>query len=284
MLAFDWEWPRPGPGSPNSRLDKAGTQTLLAWATCVGHAQSSSESPLLHVAGSQAGPQPLCSRLLLQVRTPTLYVLPDSRFVQMDSPAAMRSVAFSSLPPGSRSRPTEQEALCPQFKRLVSSWMGRECRKKVQSENTDKLGKSPAPSLLERLPLKPHIHNLTWNKNRKQQQQKWKVQQSLYETLKKAAADAAAKSLQSCPTLCNPIDGSPPGFPIPGILQARTVEWVAISFSNAWKWKVKVKSLSRVRLLATPWTAAHPAPPSMGFSRQEYWSGLPLEVLMKESE
>ena len=90
------------------------------------------------------------------------------------------------------------------------------------------------------------------------------------------AAAAAAKSLQSCLTLCYPIDGSPPGSPIPGILQARTLEWVAISFSNAWKWKVKVKSLSRVRLVVTPWTAAYPAPPSMGFSRQEYWSGLPL--------
>ena len=87
---------------------------------------------------------------------------------------------------------------------------------------------------------------------------------------------AAAKSLQSCLTLCNPIDGSPPGSPIPGILQARTLEWVAISSSNAWKWKVKGKSLSRVRLLATPWTTAHQAPPSMGFSRQEYWSGVPL--------
>jgi len=76
--------------------------------------------------------------------------------------------------------------------------------------------------------------------------------------------------------LCNPIDGSPPGSPIPGILQARTLEWVAISFSNAWKWKVKVKSLSHVRLLATPWTAAYQAPLSMGFSRQEYWNGLPL--------
>ena len=85
-----------------------------------------------------------------------------------------------------------------------------------------------------------------------------------------------AKSLQSCPTLCDPIDGSPPGSPIPGILQARTLEWVAISFSNAWKWKVKVKSLSRVRLLATLWTAAYQAPPSMGFSRQDYWSGVPL--------
>ena len=87
---------------------------------------------------------------------------------------------------------------------------------------------------------------------------------------------AAAKSLQSCPTLCNPIDGRPPGFPVPGILQARTLEWVAISFSKAWKWKVKVKSLSRVRLFETPWTAAYQASPSMGFSRQEYWSGLPL--------
>ena len=87
---------------------------------------------------------------------------------------------------------------------------------------------------------------------------------------------AAAKSLQSCPTPCDPIDSSPPGFPVPGILQARTLEWVAIAFSSAWKWKVKVKSLSRVRLLVTPWTAAYQAPPSMGFSRQEYWSGVPL--------
>ena len=85
-----------------------------------------------------------------------------------------------------------------------------------------------------------------------------------------------AKSLQWCPTLCDPIDGSPRGSPVPGILQERTLEWVAISFSNAWKWKVKVKSLSHVRLLATPSTAAHQAPPSMGFSRQEYWSGVPL--------
>ena len=87
---------------------------------------------------------------------------------------------------------------------------------------------------------------------------------------------AAAKSLQSCPTLCNPRDDSPSGSSVPGILQARTLEWVAISFSNAWKWKVKVKSLSGVWLLATPWTAAYQAPLSMGFSRQEYWSGVPL--------
>ena len=91
-----------------------------------------------------------------------------------------------------------------------------------------------------------------------------------------AAAAAAAKSLQLCPTLCDPIDGSPSGSPIPGILQVRTLEWVAISFSNAWKWKLKVKLLSHVRLFAAPWTAAYQAPLPMGFSRQEYWSGVPL--------
>ena len=87
---------------------------------------------------------------------------------------------------------------------------------------------------------------------------------------------AAAKLLQLCPTQCDPIDGSPSGSTVPGILQARTLERVAISFSNVWKWKVKVKSLSRVRLLATPWTAAYQAPLSTGFSRQEHWSGVPL--------
>ena len=90
-----------------------------------------------------------------------------------------------------------------------------------------------------------------------------------------AAAAAAAKLLQSCPTLCNPMDCSPSGFSVHGILQARILEWVAIFFSNAWKSKVKVKSLSRVRPSATPWTAAYQAPPSMGFSRQEYWSRMP---------
>ena len=75
-------------------------------------------------------------------------------------------------------------------------------------------------------------------------------------------AAAAAKSPQSCLTLCDPIDGSPPGSPVPGILQARTLEWVAVSFSSSWQWKVKVKSLSRVRLFVTPWTAAYQAPPS----------------------
>ena len=89
-------------------------------------------------------------------------------------------------------------------------------------------------------------------------------------------AAAAAKPPQLCPTLCDPIDGSPPDSAVPGVLQARTLEWVAISFSSAWKWRVKVKSLSRVRLFATPWTAAHQAPLPMGFSRQEHWSGVPL--------
>ena len=110
-----------------------------------------------------------------------------------------------------------------------------------------------------------HMLELLWGNNKA----------SFQNFLRKYAA-AAAKSLQSSPTLCDPTDGSPPGSPIPGILQARTLEWVAISFSNAWKWKGKVKSLSRVLLLATPWTIAYQAPPSMGFSRQEYWSGVPL--------
>ena len=110
---------------------------------------------------------------------------------------------------------------------------------------------------------------------RDKSQYKWKL---WFHLVPQAHIDtaAAAKSLQSCLTLCDPIDGSLSGSPVPGILQARTLEWVAISFSNAWKWKVKVKSLSRVWLLVTPWTAAYQAPPSMGFSRQEYWSGVPL--------
>ena len=89
---------------------------------------------------------------------------------------------------------------------------------------------------------------------------------------------AAATSLQSCPTLCDPIDGSPSGSPVPGILQARTLECGATAFSNAWKWKMKVKSLSHVRF-TTSWTAAYQGPPSMGFSRQGYWSGMPLPSL-----
>ena len=106
----------------------------------------------------------------------------------------------------------------------------------------------------------------------------WGNFSELAETLSGVHYDpaAAAKSHQSCPTLCDPIDDSPPSSPVPGILQARTLEWVAISFSKAWKWKGKVKPLSSVWLLATPWTAAHQALLSMGFSRQEYSSGLPL--------
>ena len=109
--------------------------------------------------------------------------------------------------------------------------------------------------------------HLKWSKI-----QRWKVRGSYCVAVSKKTANpttvlficfirgftaAAAKSLQSCPTLCDPIDSSPSGSPIPGILQARTLEWVATSFSSAWKWKLKVKSLSRVRLLVTPWTAAH---------------------------
>ena len=109
---------------------------------------------------------------------------------------------------------------------------------------------------------------------------KFRVICSVTITKSHTATAVAAKSLQSCPTLCDPIDGNPPGSPVPGSLQARTLEWVAISFSNAWKWKVKVKSLSRVRLFETPWTAAYQAPLPMVFSRQEYWSGVPLPSLV----
>ena len=97
-----------------------------------------------------------------------------------------------------------------------------------------------------------------------------------YRTVSTYHYAAAAKSLQLCPTLYDPIDGSPPGSAVPGIPQAITLEWAAISFSSAWKWKLKLKSLGRVRLFVTPWTTAYQAPLSMGFSRQEYWSGLPL--------
>ena len=106
----------------------------------------------------------------------------------------------------------------------------------------------------------------------------WATRKVLEKTY--ATAAAAAKSLQSFPTLY--IDGSPPGSPVPGILQERTLEWVAISFSNAWKWKVKVKSPSRVRLFSIPWTTAYQAPPFMRFSRQEYWSGVPSRSPRKD--
>ena len=117
--------------------------------------------------------------------------------------------------------------------------------------------------------------NNIWKIENQQRDNSW----ALLEIHCYSISAAAAKSLQSCLTLCDPIDGSPPGSPVPGILQARTLEWVAIFFSNAWKWKVKVKSLSRVRPLAIPWTVAYQAPLSMGFSRQEYWNGLPLFYL-----
>ena len=100
----------------------------------------------------------------------------------------------------------------------------------------------------------------------------WTENFQMFKLNSEKAAAAAAKPLQSCPTLCDPIDSGPPGSAVPGILQARTLEWVAISFSSACKWKVKVKSLSPVWLLATPWTEEQ----SMGFSRQEYWSGVRL--------
>ena len=111
------------------------------------------------------------------------------------------------------------------------------------------------------------------NKTKKKNGKNWKIIINPWTMLVRLAT---AKSLQSCPTPSDPIDGGPPGSPVPGILQARTLEWVAVSFSNAWKWKVKVKSLSRVQLLATLWTAAYQAPLSMGLSRQEYWSRVPL--------
>ena len=109
-------------------------------------------------------------------------------------------------------------------------------------------------------------------------QDKWKMVTTIIivKLISEPLFCSAAKLLQSCPTLCNPIDGSPAGSLVPGILQARVLEWVAISFSNGWKRKVKVKSLSRVRLLSTPWTAAHQDPLSLGLSRQEYWSGVPV--------
>ena len=116
------------------------------------------------------------------------------------------------------------------------------------------------PSLLMTLGFYVENSETLWNKKK-------------IKALGRKAAAVAAKLFQSCQTLCNPIDSSPPGSSIPGILQARTLEWVAIPFFSAWKWKVKVKLLSCVRLLATPWTAVYRAPPTMGFSRQEYWNG-----------
>ena len=124
------------------------------------------------------------------------------------------------------------------------------------------------------LPLFPNMIIFLW-----EYEKNWSDHLRKVLTSNSAKIVYAAKSLQSCPTLCDPIDGSPPGSAVPGIPQARTLEWVAISFSNAWKWKVKMKSLSCVWVLATTWTAAYQAPRSMGFSRQEYWSRVPLPSL-----
>ena len=140
----------------------------------------------------------------------------------------------------------------------------------------------------------PYHHSTLYNQLTEDREKKEKYSKCSGRTQRKedAAVAAAAKSLQSCPTLCDHIYGSPPGSPIPGILQARTLEWVAISFSNACKWKVKVKSLSCVRPLATPWTEAYQAPLFMGFSRQKgtgrqmlsthkLWKGAPRESFTK---
>ena len=124
--------------------------------------------------------------------------------------------------------------------------------------------------------IKPKLGKRLWSEGGKRHSQKKKKRRVLVKCVA-----AAAKSCHSCPTLCDAIDGSPTGSSVPGVLQARILEWVAISFSNAGKWKVKVKSLSRVRLLATPWTVAFQAPLSMGFSRHEYWSGVPLPSPVK---
>ena len=138
--------------------------------------------------------------------------------------------------------------------------------------NTDILLRKEDPFLISTL---IPFHKLQLSHRMKQTKVKWHFAYS-ETSICCSGFFAAAKLLQSCPTLCDPIDGGPPGSAVPGILQARTLEWVAISFSNAWKGKVKVKSLSRVRLFATLWSAAFQAPLSMGFSRQEYWSGVPL--------
>ena len=136
------------------------------------------------------------------------------------------------------------------------------------------LSMSEWPGLVRDLDLRTTVKNKQWLVNLWTQ---LSIRNSLPGSVIIINPAAAAKSLQLlqlCPTLCDPIDGSPLGSSVSRILQARILECVAISFSNAWKWKVK--SLSHVRLLATPWTAAYQAPLSMGFSRQEYWSGVPL--------
>ena len=143
-------------------------------------------------------------------------------------------------------------------------------------QQTETLSLSPRPN--------SYLRNATLNSSTKASfsTARWvvlNVQRSLPKRARGLFSSVTAKSLQSCPTLCDPIDGSPPGCPVPGILQARTLEWVAISFSNAWKWKVKVKSLQSCPTLCDPMDCSLPGSSSMGFSRQEYWSGLPLSSL-----
>ena len=144
-----------------------------------------------------------------------------------------------------------------------TEWSREKDNKVLPREHTGH-SKHPLPTTREKT---LHMHITRWPTPKSY----W-----LYSLQPKMEKLYAAKSLQSCLTLCDPWDGSPPSSPIPGILQARTLEWVAISFSTAWKWKLKVKSLSPVWLFLTPWTATYQAPPSMGFSRQEYWSGMQL--------
>ena len=155
-------------------------------------------------------------------------------------------------------------------------------RKDVELNIRAQVEESGSSSITDNLSHTSHHYGFTSNQEcqTSQHEKLWPTSQDSWTRDQahqwSAAAAPAAKSLQSCPTLCDPIDGSPPCSAIPGILQARTLKWVAIFFSNAWKWKMKVKSLSRVRFFTTPWSAAYQARPSMGFSRQEYWSGVPL--------
>ena len=147
----------------------------------------------------------------------------------------------------------------------------------AQCTYPEKLAPSPASGGLGEGCLGTFLGRGRTMKRWRMENLQWAVPKSPWSTLGRfSLAAAAAKSLQSCLTLCDSTDGSPPGFPVPGILLARTLEWVAVSFSNAWQWEVKVKLLSCVWLLATPWTTAYQSPPFMGFSRQEYWKGVPL--------
>ena len=156
------------------------------------------------------------------------------------------------------------------------SWKNNGMVVALLNPTADSSGRAVDSGVFQKDLKKKNKNRIMMEDLREWQKKKKKFLSALFSMVRLLPTAAAAKSLQSCLTLCDPIDGSPPGSPVLGILQARTLEWVAISFSNAWKGKVKVKSLSRAWLLATPWTAAYQAPPSMGFSRQEYWSGLPL--------